>query len=110
MRLDHFYLKRNSFQWLFFLSVMIKTTIDFRNYNHSFPNRMVPFKLPDKIEKKLLKFAEMTDLDTGSFDLIVTKKEKEFIFLEVNPYGQFGWLSKNCNYYLEKQIAEYFEN
>ena len=87
-----------------------KTSLDFRNYNRENPNRMVPYKLPDQIEKNLLKFAKITDLETGSFDLIVTKKEKEFIFLEVNPYGQFGWLSKNCNYYLEKQIAEYFEN
>ena len=105
-----FLFKKKFFSMAIFSQRDDTTTIDFRNYNHSFPNRMVPFKLPDKIEKKLLKFAEMTDLDTGSFDLIVTKKEKEFIFLEVNPYGQFGWLSKNCNYYLEKQIAEYFEN
>ncbi|MBK7093792.1 MAG: hypothetical protein IPH57_01505 [Saprospiraceae bacterium] len=87
-----------------------KTALDFRNYNHSFPNRTVPYKLPDNVEKKLLRFAKFTDLDTGSFDLIVTKNEKDYIFLEVNPYGQFGWLSSNCNYYLEKQIAEYFEN
>lgn len=105
-----FLFKKKFFSMAIFSQKDNKTSLDFRNYNHSFPNRMVPFKLPDKIEKKLLKFAEMTDLDTGSFDLIVTKKEKEFIFLEVNPYGQFGWLSKNCNYYLEKQIAEYFEN
>ena len=30
---------------------------------------------------------------------------QEFVFLEVNPVGQFGWVSKNCNYYLEKKIA-----
>lgn len=87
-----------------------KTSVDFRNYNLKKPNRVVPYKLPSYIENKLLKFAKSADLDTGSFDLIVTKKEKEYVFLEVNPYGQFGWLSKNCNYYLEKLIAEYFEN
>lgn len=87
-----------------------KTSVDFRNYNLKKPNRIVPYKLPSYIENKLLKFAKSADLDTGSFDLIVTKKEKEYVFLEVNPYGQFGWLSKNCNYYLEKLIAEYFEN
>lgn len=87
-----------------------QTSIDFRNYNRVKPNRMVPYKLPVKIENQLKQLADLRAMSTGSFDLIVTKKEKEFIFLEVNPYGQFGWLSKNCNYYLEKQIAEYFEN
>jgi len=24
----------------------------------------------------------------------------------VNPQGQVDWLSKNCNYYVEKYIAE----
>lgn len=105
-----FLFKKKFYSMAIFSQKDNKTSLDFRNYNHSFPNRLIPFKLPDKIATKLLKFAEITDLDTGSFDLIVTKKEKEFIFLEVNPYGQFGWLSKNCNYYLEKQIAEYFEN
>lgn len=105
-----FLFKKKFFSMAIFSQKDNKTSLDFRNYNRENPNRMVPFKLPDKIEKILLKFAEMTDIDTGSFDFIVTKKEKELIFLEVNPYGQFGWLSRNCNYYLEKQIAEYFEN
>jgi D-alanine-D-alanine ligase-like ATP-grasp enzyme len=46
------------------------------------------------------------DLNSGSFDIIFTKQNK-FVLLEVNPIGQFHWLSKNCNYKIEKIIANY---
>ena len=84
-----------------------KTRVDFRNYNDEKPNRCVPFDLPQNLKQKLLKFVELSDLNTGSIDLIFSKKN-EFIFLEVNPMGQFDWLSKNCNYYIEKEIAQTF--
>jgi hypothetical protein len=31
---------------------------------------------------------------------------KELVFLEINPVGQFGMVSHPCNYYLEKRIAQ----
>lgn len=81
-----------------------KTKYDYRNYNEEKPNRNVPIRLPEHISKKIVNFINNSNLDTGSIDLIYTH-EKEFVFLEVNPVGQFGWVSKNCNYYLEKKIA-----
>ncbi|MCB9275540.1 MAG: grasp-with-spasm system ATP-grasp peptide maturase [Lewinellaceae bacterium] len=85
-----------------------KTRLDFRNYNHECPNRGVPYLLPEDIKQKLLRFMQNMELDTGSIDLIVTPGG-EFVFLEVNPIGQFGWVSDNCNYYLEEKIASYLE-
>ena len=86
-----------------------KTKLDYRNYNREKPNRNVPFQLPEKIETLARKFMEQSQLDTGSIDFIVDEKG-EFIFLEVNPNGQFDWLSNNCNYYIEKKIAKYLSN
>lgn len=83
-----------------------KTKIDFRNYNREKPNRTVPYKLPDEIEKKLTKFIHSSQLNTGSIDMIVSPAN-EYYFLEVNPSGQFGSLSYDCNYYIEKKIANY---
>lgn len=82
-----------------------ETSIDFRKYSSSKPNRIVPFKLPPKVEKSLLRLMEKLRLDTGSIDLIRT--ENDFVFLEVNPVGQFGWISTPCNFHIEKRIAEY---
>jgi ATP-GRASP peptide maturase of grasp-with-spasm system len=83
-----------------------QTKIDFRNYNFTNPNRVVPYNLPKTIKVKLNKFMKELKLVSGSFDLVVTKAG-EYFFLEVNPIGQFSQVSIPCNYYLEKQIARY---
>ncbi len=86
-----------------------KTKIDFRNYNDERPNRLVPYKLPLDIEQKLIRFMNTIEMKTGSIDLILTT-EMKYVFLEVNPVGQFGWISHKCNYGLEKIVASYFKN
>jgi hypothetical protein len=45
-----------------------KTKIDFRNYNAIKPNRTVPFKLPIRIEEKIVKFMKLVDMNWGSID------------------------------------------
>ncbi|MFK7969079.1 MAG: grasp-with-spasm system ATP-grasp peptide maturase [Bacteroidia bacterium] len=84
-----------------------KTSVDFRNYNQEFSNPTVPFALPESIKEKLTILMDRLELDTGSIDIIYTP-EKKYVFLEVNPVGQFGMVSTPCNFYIEKKIAEYF--
>lgn len=83
-----------------------QTAVDFRNYNHSTPNRTVPVKLPAEYEKKLLSLSKKLGLFSGSYDVLVSEKG-EFFFLEINPIGQFGMVSYPCNYHIEKQIAKF---
>lgn len=78
------------------------TQHDFRNFNPSNPNRNVPFHLPIDISKKIDAMMRQLKLNTGSIDFIYSNNN-QFVFLEVNPSGQFDWLSLNCNYYLEKK-------
>lgn len=66
--------------------------------------RMVPFLLPADVETKLTSLCNILRLETGSIDMIVDENN-EYYFLEINPVGQFGWLSKACNYFLERKIA-----
>ena len=49
------------------------------------------------------------DMNSGSIDMVVTK-DKRYVFLEVNPIGQFKQVSYPCNYYLEKEVAKYLSN
>lgn len=86
-----------------------KTKLDYRNYNYEKPNRNVPFKIPFDVKKKVLSFIKKSGLSTGSIDLILSDRG-EYIFLEVNPTGQFGWVSENCNYYLEQKVAFFLIN
>jgi ATP-GRASP peptide maturase of grasp-with-spasm system len=81
-----------------------QTKIDFRKYDSKYPNVRVPFKLPEEIENKILKVFEYYNLNCGSVDILHTPND-EYVFLEINPVGQFGMVSIPCNYYLEKKIA-----
>jgi ATP-GRASP peptide maturase of grasp-with-spasm system len=82
-----------------------QTKLDFRNYNLKKPNRMVPFLLPSSLLKKLKHLSFSLGLQTGSYDLIIDKTFN-YYFLEVNPFGQFGFLSQLCNYQIEREIAK----
>jgi glutathione synthase/RimK-type ligase-like ATP-grasp enzyme len=48
-------------------------------------------------------------LSTGSVDMIVNRNQ-DYIFLEVNPVGQFQFLSQICNFQIEQKIAEFLAN
>jgi ATP-GRASP peptide maturase of grasp-with-spasm system len=84
-----------------------QTETDFRKYDDINPNRKLSFKLPIDIENKIKKLMGLLKLDSGSIDMIFTKSG-DFIFLEINPVGQFGMTSYPCNYFLEKNIAHFF--
>jgi len=86
-----------------------KTQVDYRDYNWKKMNRMVPYKLPLYVEESIVKFMNIIDLKTGSIDFIKSKKG-EYVFLEINPVGQFGFVSNHCNYYLEEEMAKYLYN
>ena len=81
-----------------------QTRVDFRKYDSESPNKIVPFKLPHNIEEKLASLVYKLDIDSGSADIV--KKGNKFYFLEVNPVGQYDFVSKACNYQLDKVIAK----
>lgn len=85
------------------------TSLDWRNYNHQKPNRIVPYKLPTEVEEKIKKFTQLADLNTGAIDMIVSK-DKRYVFLECNPNGQISMVSEKCNYPIEKYIADFLAN
>lgn len=101
-----FYLNGVCYSMAIFSQADKKTAIDYRDYNWKKMNRMTPFNLPAEIEEKIKQFMHSVGLNTGSLDIIRTKN-KEYIFLEVNPVGQFGFVSNHCNYYLEEKVANY---
>lgn len=99
-----FYLNNLCFSMAIFSQNDPKTKIDFRNYNSKRPNRTVPLKLPKKIEGQVDALMKSLEMNSGSLDIIFTPNE-EYVFLEVNPLGQFGMVSYPCNYNLEEKVA-----
>ncbi|WP_347218001.1 grasp-with-spasm system ATP-grasp peptide maturase [Chryseobacterium sp.] len=82
-----------------------QTKTDLRKYNKERPNRNVPYNLPKNIEEKAHLLMSSLNLNSGSIDFI--KTGDQYYFLEVNPIGQFGNVSADCNYSIEKKIAEF---
>lgn len=82
-----------------------QTRTDFRRYNREKPNRTVPYRLPRETEERIHGLMADLGLETGSIDLLVTRDGCQ-VFLEVNPVGQFGMVSRPCNYHLERKVAE----
>ncbi len=101
-----FYLHGDLYSMAIFSQFDPKTKVDFRDYNDQKPNRTVPFDVPKNIANKLKKLMNKLKLNTGSIDMVVTPTG-DYVFLEINPIGQFGMVSNPCNYQLEKIIAQY---
>jgi len=52
-------------------------------------------RLPEDIEKKCLSLVRILGLEFGAIDFILTKTG-EYIFLEINPNGQWAWIQQLC--------------
>ena len=104
-----FYFRGRTYAIALFSQLDNKTSLDFRNYNYAKMNRQVPFALSDELQQKIAVFMKLAELETGSIDIVVTM-DNRFVFLEVNPVGQFGFVSEAGNYYIEKDIAEILIN
>ncbi len=101
-----FYLDGECYANAIFSQMSKQSAIDSRLYNHKKPNRRVPYQLPKEVHKKIQNFMQSIHLNCGSIDMIYSQN-KEYVFLEVNPIGQFGMTSYLGNYRLEQKIAKY---
>ncbi len=99
-----FYIDGECHSMAIFSQLDQQTALDYRRYNRTNPNRTVPYSLPKQITERIQKLMAILELNSGSLDFI-RAKDGNYYFLEVNPNGQFGMVSKPCNYYLEKKIA-----
>ena len=100
-----FYLAGQCHAMAIFSQADPRTRTDFRRYNRERPNRMVPYRLDEATAGRIGRLMEELGLETGSIDLLAAPGGR-LVFLEVNPVGQFGMVSKPCNYGLEKKVAE----
>lgn len=64
------------------------------------------FDLPDEIESRLLRLMRRLNLQYGAADLILTP-DGEYVFLEVNPGGQWGWIEGMTGHPIDESIADW---
>jgi len=105
-----FYLDGTSHAMAIFSQSDAQTRTDFRRYNRERPNRTVPYRLPAETAERIRSLMDDLGLETGSIDLLHVReptRDGSEVFLEINPVGQFGMVSKPCNYRLERRVAEH---
>lgn len=77
---------------------------DWRNYD--FENvKHEPYQLPHATEEKLLSLMRVWGLQYGAIDMIVTPSG-DFVFLEINPGGQWLWIEQLTEMSISKALAE----
>jgi Glutathione synthase/Ribosomal protein S6 modification enzyme (glutaminyl transferase) len=67
--------------------------------------QLEPFTLPERVEASLLRLMESFGINFASLDMILTP-EGEFVFLELNPNGQWLWLEHEVGLPLVANIAD----
>jgi MvdD family ATP-grasp ribosomal peptide maturase len=82
-----------------------KATYDWRKQGLALMNQWQPYKLPPEIEEKLLQLMAFFNLNYGAIDIIVTPEDR-YIFLEINPVGEFFWLEDYPGMPISHAIAE----
>ncbi len=81
-----------------------KTEVDWRHYDiDKTPHEKV--LLPNEIESKLLDFMNIVNLQYGAIDLIETPTG-EFVFLEINPAGQWDWVNHLANLSIPSAVLD----
>ncbi|MBD2496627.1 MvdD family ATP-grasp ribosomal peptide maturase [Nostoc sp. FACHB-280] len=82
------------------------STFDWRKEGQALAKNWQPYDLPEDIEKKLLTLMAEFGLNYGAIDIIVTP-DGRYVFLEVNPVGEFFWMEIYSPYYpISQAIAE----
>lgn len=97
-----FYLKGKMYSSVIFSQSNNDGVVDCRR---ALDFRYLPYKLPKEVGEKIKKMMKKLQLNTGSVDMIVDD-ENRYIFLEVNPVGQFVAYGEFCNYYLDRELAK----
>jgi len=85
-----------------------QTKVDWRHYD--FENvKHAPYQLPREIELKILELMERWGLNYGAIDMILTPDD-EYVFLEINPNGQWLWIEQLTGMPISQAIAELLTN
>lgn len=55
-----------------------------------------PYDMPNTLKQQCTELTRRMKLHFGAIDLILTPQQ-EYVFLEINPFGQWAWLQENCD-------------
>ena len=66
-------------------------------------------ELPKSLEEKCINLLRKLNLRYGAIDFILDKSD-QFIFLEINPNGQWAWIENQTGYPISTEIVKLLKN
>lgn len=85
----------------------ISGKIDWRRSKHILEHKK--HKLPIDIELKCIELTKKLKLNYSAIDLVLDKNGK-YVFLEVNPNGQWAWIENVLKFPISKKIVDILTN
>lgn len=82
-----------------------KTMVDWRKHKLKFSK----YILPEDLVLKCLKLVKKLNLSFGAID-IIKSKNGEYIFLEINPNGQWAWIEFDTGLLISDEIIKFLYN
>lgn len=82
-----------------------KSQHDWRRQGVALLRHWQPYELPQEVKEKLLQLMDYFGLNYGAIDLILTPDHR-YVFLEVNPCGEFFWLDLYAKLPISSAIAK----
>jgi glutathione synthase/RimK-type ligase-like ATP-grasp enzyme len=82
-----------------------RAKLDWRREGAALVESWKPHALPRDVEARLFALADRLGLDYGAADLVLTP-DARWVFLEINPSGEFLWLEPGAGLPLSAAIAE----
>lgn len=71
--------------------------------------RFIETKLPNEVEQLCVQLLKKLNLEFGAIDLIKTP-ESEYVFLEINPNGQWAWIENQTGQKISESIINFLTN
>lgn len=72
-----------------------RTRHDWRDYDHE-KVKYRPYSLPHEISEKCFRLLSDLNLHYGALDVVLTPDDR-YVFLEINPFGQWAWIQELCH-------------
>jgi len=70
-----------------------RAKVDWRREGEALLEQWTPYDLPADVQQRILRLMDHFGLNYGAIDIIVTPDDR-YVFLEVNPVGEFFWLER----------------
>jgi glutathione synthase/RimK-type ligase-like ATP-grasp enzyme len=80
------------------------TRFDWRRYDNA-RTPIKPFPLPDEVAERCCSLVRQLGLRYGAIDLVLTP-DNRFVFLEINPNGQYLWIEEATGLEISAAVAD----